>query len=137
MNLRHLKLVFLELLDKLGGVQLAVASSSFDNLCLLVQCEVLPGEVWTNVLLEQAEHLIMGDRTGVGEVVDAGILVLGHEDRSWEKVVQDGVRVGNINDTLVFGDLGDKVTGVQVVANGHAKSKDEDIGIRLHDLIDH
>lgn len=34
--------------------------------------------------------------------------------------MQDGVGVGDVDYAFVFGDLGDKVTGVEVVADRHA-----------------
>lgn len=135
MDLWHLEVVFCELVDQLGGVQLAVASSGLDNLCLLLQCEVLPGEVWADVLLEEGEDLVVGDGTWVGEVVDSKVLVLGHEDRSWEEIVKDGVGVGDIDNTVVLGDLGDEVTGVEVVADWHTESENQDVGVVLHDLL--
>lgn len=133
-NLRNLIVILLELLDKLGGIQLAVASPSLDNLRLFLQSEVLPGEVGSNVLLEEAEDLVVGDCTWVGEVVDTGVLVLGHKDGGREQIMENGVGVGNVDDTLVLGDLGDEVTGVEVVADGHTKSEDEAVGVVLHDL---
>jgi hypothetical protein len=133
-NLGNLEAVLLELLNQFGGVQLAVTSSSLDDLGLLLQCEVLPCEVWSDIFLEKAQDLIVGDGTGVGEIVDAGILVLGHEDGSWKEVMEDGVGVGDIDNTLVLGNLGYKVTGVQVVADGHAKSEDESVTVIFHNL---
>lgn len=44
--------ILLELLLQLGSIQLAVTASSLDDLGLLVQGEVLPGELWANKLLE-------------------------------------------------------------------------------------
>lgn len=133
-DLWDLVTVLLELVDKLRGVELAVGAASLDDLGLLLEGEVLPGEVWANVLLEEGENLIVGDGTWVGEIVDAGILVLSEEDRGWEEIVEDGVGVWNINDTLVLGDLGDKVAGVQVVGNWHSQSEDENVLVVLHDL---
>jgi len=134
-DLGDLEVVLLELLDKLGGVELAVASAGLDDLGLLVQCEVLPGEVWSDVLLEEGQNLVVGDGTWVGEVVDTGILVLGQEDGGREEIVENSVGVGDIDDTLVFGDLGDEVTGVKVVADWHAKSEDQAVAVVLHDLL--
>ena len=76
----------------------------------------------------------MGDGAWVGEVVDAGVLVLGHEDRGRQEVVQDGVGVGDVYHSLVLGDLGYEVAGVQIVADGHSESENEDIGVCFHDL---
>lgn len=134
MDLWHFVVVFGELLLELVGVQLAVGSSSLDNLCLLVQGEVLPGELGADVLLEERENLVVGDGTWVGEVVDAGLFVLSQEDGGWEEIGEDGIGVGDIDNALVLGDLGDKVTGVQVVADWHTKSEDEAVGVVFHDL---
>ena len=135
MDLWNLKLVSLELIDQFGGVKLAVASSSLDDLRLLIQCEVLPREVWSNVLLEEAEDLIVGDSTWIGEIVDTGILVLGQEDRSWEEIMENCIRVGYVDDTLILRNLGNEVTGMQVVADGHTKSEDESVVVKFHDLL--
>ena len=134
MDLWHLEIVLCELVDQFGGIQLAVASSSFDNLCLLIQCEVLPGEVWADVLLEEGEDFVVGDRTWVGEVVNSKILVLGHQDSGWKEIVENSVGVRDIDDTIVLGNLGDKVPGVEVVADWHTKSENENVGVVLHDL---
>jgi hypothetical protein len=109
MNFWHLVLVLLELVDQLRGVELAVASASLDNLGLLLQCEVLPGKVWANVLLEEGQDLVVRDSTRVGEIVDTSVLVFSHKDGGWEEVVENGVGVGNIYHSLVLGDLGDEV----------------------------
>ncbi len=134
MNFRDLVLVFLELVDQLRGVELAVASAGLDNLGLLLQCEVLPGKVWANVLLKESQDLVVGDSTRVSEVVSTSVLVFGHKDGGWEKVVENGVGVGDVYHSLVLGDLGDEVAGVEVVADGHSESENQDIGVCLHDL---
>ena len=76
----------------------------------------------------------MRDGAGVREVVDTGVLVLGHEDRGREQVVQYGVGVWDVDHALILGDLGDEVAGVEVVADGHAEAENQDIGVCLHDL---
>lgn len=134
MNLRNLIVVFLELVLQLASVKLAVASACLDDLGLLLQTEVGPGEARTHVLLEQREDLVVGDGTWVGEVVDAGLLVLCEKDGGWEQVVEDSVGVGDINDASVLADLRDKVAAVQVVADGHSQSQGEDVRVVLHDL---
>ena len=120
MDLWNLVVVFLELVDQLGGIQLAVAASGLDDLGLLVKGEVLPCEVGAHIFLEERKDLVVGDGSWVGEVVDAGVLVLCHQDGGWEEIGKDGVGVGDIDNPLVFGDLGDKVTGVQVIADWHS-----------------
>ena len=134
MNLRDLKLVLLQLVGQLGGVKLAVAATSLDDLSLLLKREVLPGEIGADVLLEERQNLVVGDGAWVGEVVDSGLFVLGKEDGGWEEIVQDGVGVGDVDNALVFGDLGNEVAGVKVVGDGHAESEDEAVGVVLHDL---
>lgn len=136
MDLRNSVTILLELQLQLGSIQLAVATSSLDDLGLLIQGEVLPGELWANEFLEQSEDFIVGDGTWVGEVVDASLLVLSQEDGGWEEIGEDGVGVGDIDNTIVLGDLGDEVTGVEIVADGHTKAEDEAVGVELHDLED-
>ena len=133
-NFWDLVLVLLELVDQLRGIELAVASAGLDNLGLLLQCEVLPGKVWANVLLEQGQDLIVGDGTRVGEVVDTSVLMFGQKNGGWEEVVENGVGVGDVYHSLVLGDLGDKVAGMKVVADGHSESENQNIGVCLHDL---
>ena len=53
MHLGNLELVFLELVNQLSSIELAIASASLNDLGLLIKCEVLPGEVRTDVFLEQ------------------------------------------------------------------------------------
>lgn len=133
-DLWHLILVLSKLVDKLGSVQLAVGTSGLDNLGLLLEGEVLPGEVWSDVLLEESKNLVVRDGSRVGEVVDTGLLVLGQDDGGWEEIVEDGVGVWDIDDSVVLGNLGDKVAGVEVVADGHAKTEDKSVGVVFHDL---
>ena len=134
MNLRNFKVVFLKLLDQLRGIQLAVAAAGLDDLRLLLEREVLPGKVGSDVFLEQGQNLVVGDCAWVSEVVDAGLFVLGEEDGGWEKIVEDGVGVGDVDYALVFGDLGDEVAGVKVIGDRHAESENEAVGVVLHDL---
>lgn len=46
-----------------------VRARRLDDLCLLLEIKVLPGEIRVDVLLVQAEDLVVGDRPGIGEVV--------------------------------------------------------------------
>lgn len=135
-NLWHLVVVLGKLLGELGGVQTTVASAGLDDLALLLKCEVLPCEVGSDVLLEQAQDLVVRDSAWVGEVVDTGLVVFSHQDGGREEVVEDGVGVWDVNDTLVLGDLGDEVSGVEVVADRHAQSEDQAVLVGLHDLLD-
>lgn len=133
-DLWDLNSVLLELLLQLGSIELAVASASLENLGLLVKGEVLPREIRSDILLEQAEHLVVGDCAWVGEVVDASVVVLGHNYGSWQQIVEDGVGVGYINHSLVLGDFGNEVARVQVVRHRHTKTKDKGILVGFHDL---
>jgi len=78
----------------------------------------------------------MGDSTWVSEVVDAGLVVLRKEDGGWEEIMKDGVGVRYINDTLILCNLGDEISTVQVIANGHSQSKDQSVRVVFHDLLD-
>lgn len=133
-DLGDLVVILLQLGGQLGGVELAVAAAGLDDLGLLVQGEVLPGEAGSDDVAEEGEDLVVRDGAGVGEVVDASLLVLGEEDRGGEEVGEDGVAVGDVDDTLVLGDLGDEVARVEVVRDGHAQAEDQSVGIVLHDL---
>jgi hypothetical protein len=133
-NLWNLEVVLLELGDKLGGVELAVGTAGLDDLGLLLEGEVLPGEVWADILLEESKNLVVGDGTWVGEVVDAGLVVLSKDDGGWEEVGENGVGVWNIDNAVVLGDLGNKVTAVEIVGDWHSQSQDEDVGVCFHDL---
>lgn len=133
-HLWNLILVLSKLVDKLSGVQLAVGASCLDNLGLLLESEVLPCEVWTDVLLEKCENLVVGNGTWIGEVVDTSLVVLGKDDGSWKEIVEDGVGVWNVDNSVVLCDLGDKVTWVKIVADWHTETEDECILVVFHDL---
>lgn len=126
--------ILAQLLDQLSGIQLAITSSRLDDLRLFLQCEVLPCEIWSHIFLEESQNLVVRNGSWVGEVVDTGIFVLGHEDGSREKIVENGIRVGNINYTVIFGNFGDEVSGVEVITDGHSKSEDEGVVVCLHNL---
>jgi hypothetical protein len=134
MNLWNLEFVFLELIDQLRRVELAVASAGLDDLSLLFQCEVLPGEVGADIFFEEGQDFIVRDGARIGEVVNTSVFVLGHEDRGWEEIMEYGVRVGDVYHSLILGNLGDEVTRVEVVADGHSESENENIGVCFHDL---
>jgi len=135
MNLRYLISILLELVNQLRGIQLAIASSGLDNLGLLVQREVFPGETWAHVFLKQSQHFVVRNSSWVGEVVDTRLLVLGHENGCWQEIVQDRVGIGDVDYALVFGDLGDEVAGMKVVADWHAESENKGVLVCLHDLL--
>lgn len=102
----------LQLLLELGGVKLAIAPTSLDDLGLLLDRKVLPGEVGPNNFLEQRQNLVMADGTGIGEVVDASVFMLGHQDRCREQIGQDAVAVRDIYHPVILADLGHKVAWV-------------------------
>lgn len=133
-DLRHRVPVLLELRLQLRSVQHAIASSRLDHLGLLFDREVLPGEVRPDDLLEEGQNLVVADSAGVGEVVDPRLALLCHHDRRWQEIGQDRVAVGNVDDSLVFANLGDKVARVQVIRDWHAQAEDQTVGIILHDL---
>lgn len=83
--------ILAQLLDQLSGIQLAITSSRLDDLGLFLQCEVLPCEIWSHIFLEESQNLVVRNGSWVGKVVDTGIFVLGHEDGSREKIVENGI----------------------------------------------
>lgn len=115
-------------------VKLAVAPAGLDDLGLLLQAEVLPRVARPDNVPEQCEDLVMRDGARVGEVVDACIAVLGQKNRRGQQVVQDGVAVGNVDDAVVLGNLGDKIAWVEVVRDRHSQPQDEAVGVVFHDL---
>lgn len=104
--------VLLKLRLQFSSVKLAVATTSLDDLGLLLNGKVRPLEVGSDDVFEKLENLVVRDGARVGEVVDACLLVLCQYDGGWEEIVEDSVRVGDINNLFVLGDLGDEVTGV-------------------------
>ena len=91
MHLRHLDTILAQLVDQLRRVELTVAPAGLDDLALLVEGEVDPGEGGPDVGLEELQDLVVADGAGVGEVVDARLVVAGEQERGWEQVVQEGV----------------------------------------------
>ena len=134
MHLRNLIPVPLQLLRQLRGVKAAVAPAGLDDLRLLLEREVGPLEGGAHDIAEEGQDLVVRDGARVGEVVDAGVAVVGEEDGGGEEVGEDGVRVGDVDDTVVLCDLGDEVAGVQVVGDGHAEAEDERVVVVLEDL---
>ncbi len=49
-------------------------------------------------LLVEGQHFIVRSSTGVGEVVDALALLLGHVDGDGQEIVQNRDRVGHVDD---------------------------------------
>jgi hypothetical protein len=134
-HLWDLKVVLLQFTDKLGSVELAVASAGLNDLVLLLESKVLPGEIGSDVLLEQSKNLVVGDCARVCEVVNTRLFVVCQEHRGREKIVKDGIGVGDVDYMCVLGDLGDKVSAMEIVADGHSKSENKHVGVRLHDLV--
>ena len=129
MNVQPFALIPLHHLHQLRRVQLAIAALGFDHLRLLLQREVAPLEPRIHNLLVQTQHLVVPDRAGVREVVDAGLAVLGHGDGQREQVVQDRVGVGDVDDAVVFCDLRHEGARVQVVGDGHADAQGQAVGV--------
>jgi len=135
MNLWHLKIVLLQLAHQLSRIELAIAPTSLDDLGLLLQCEVLPGEIRTDVFLEERQDFVVGNGAWIGEVVDSGFFVFGEEDGGGEKVMKDSVGVRDIDYTLVLGDLGYEVSGVEIVGHGHTETENQAVRVEFHDLL--
>jgi hypothetical protein len=129
MNVYALALILLDQLHELRSVQLAIAALGFDDFRLLLQCEIRPLEFWIHDLLVKTQNLIVANRTRVREIVHAGLTMLGHGDCQWEQIVQDGVGVGDVDDTVVLGDLCHEGARVQVIGNWHADAECEAAGV--------
>lgn len=82
------------------------------------------------MLLEQRQHFIVADGAGVGEVVDARLVVRREQDGARQQVVQDGVGVGDGADVGVLRNFGDEGARVQVVRDGHAEAQNQRIWVR-------
>lgn len=87
------------------GIQFAIAPFGFHDMALLLEREVLPRESWINDLFIQTQYLVMRYSSRIREVHDASFSVLGQNHDYRQEVVQDAVRVGDVDDALVFGDL--------------------------------
>ena len=133
-DLWNLVFVLLELRNQLRRVQFAVAPARLNDLGLFLEAKVLPGKGRSDNVPEQRQDFVMRNGARVGKVVDTNVAVLGEEDGCWQQVREDGVAVGNVHHVVVFGDLGDKVSGVQVIRNWHAQTEDQAAGVVLDDL---
>ena len=91
MNFRNLIPIFGQLLNQLCSIQLTITAAGLDDLGLFLQCEVLPGEIWSYVFFEEGQNLVVRDGTWVGEVVDSGFVMLGEGDYNGEEVWEEGV----------------------------------------------
>lgn len=133
-NLGDFISVFLQLGNQLGRIESAVASGCLDDFGLFLERKVLPAEFGPHNLLEQRKNLVMRNGAWIGKVVHAGFAMLCENDGSWQKVMKDGVAVGDVNHTVVANDLGHEIALVKVIANRHAKAKDETVWITFQDL---
>lgn len=133
-NLGNPIFILPELGHQLGRVQCTVAAASLDDFGLLFQGKVPPAKFWSHNFLEELENLVMRDRTRVGKVIDASLTMLCKNDGSRQKIMQHGVAVGNVNHSLVAKELCHKVSRMKVIANRHAKTKNEAVGVAAEDL---
>jgi hypothetical protein len=134
MDLRQVVPVLSQLCLQLSGVQHAVAAPSLEYLGLLLEGKVLPSEVGPNNLLEHGKNLIVRDGAGIGEIEDSRLRVLRHEDGGREQIVEYGVGVRHVNNSVILADLGDKVARMEIVANRHAEAEYQAVLVVLHDL---
>lgn len=133
-NLGDLIFVFLHLGNQLSGVESAVASACLDDFGLFLERKVLPTEIWSHNILEKRENLVVRNGSWIGKVIHAGFTMLCENDGSWQKVMEDSVAVGDVDHPIVTNDLGHEITRVYVIANRHAKAKDETVWITDQDL---
>lgn len=62
------------------------------------------------------------------------VLVERHDESHRQQVREHGHRVGNVDDALVLGDLGDEGAGVQVVRDGHTETERKDVVVLVEEL---
>lgn len=114
---------FREFLAQFWSIELVVASWCDNDLCLLLECEVIPFEAWVNVVAVHFQDLVMANNSRICEVPYACEVSLCHLDGNREKFIQDCHRVRDVYYLLVSSDLGDEVSGVgQVWGDGHSDS---------------
>lgn len=70
--------------EELGGIELVVGSGGGENLGLFLEGEILVRVGGINVLCVKVQDLVVGNDTGVGEVVDTSESLLGHGQRGGE-----------------------------------------------------
>lgn len=99
MYLWNFKAILLQLCSQFCSVKLAITSAGLDDLALLLDSEVAPFEFWSDVLLEQSKDLVVGDSSWVCKVVDTSVVVLGQKDGGRKEVGEEGI---GLNNTLVF-----------------------------------
>lgn len=133
-NPGNLVFAFLQLGNQLGCVESAVASGCLDDFGLFLERKVLPTEFWSHNLLEKRKNLVMRNGAWIGKVIHAGFTMLCENDGSWQKVMKDSVAVGDVDHAVVANNLGHEIAMVEVIANRHAKAKDETVGITTQDL---
>ena len=123
-SLRHVS-------HELGSVKLIVGTGSFENLGLLLDGEIFVGVGWVDVLLVQVQDLIMGNDTWVGKVVNTSQSFLGHCQRRREHLMQYCHRVGDVDNSFILDNLGDKIAVEQIIRDRHAHTKDQAVGVAL------
>ena len=65
----------------------------------------------------------------VREVVHARLAVSGQDQSAGQQGVEEGVRVGDVDDVRVLADLGEEGPWVQVWGDGHAEAQDQGVGV--------
>lgn len=103
--------------------QRVVASACFEDQSLFLYREVCVGVGWVDVLLVEVEHLVMGNGAGVAEIVNSCQFALSHHERYGQHVSQGGHGVRNIDDAVIFDNLGHEVAVRQIVADWHSHAE--------------
>ncbi len=79
----------------------------------------------------------MGNGTWVGVVHDASEVSLGHFNGHREEFWEDSHGVGDVNDLVVFDNLGDEVAWIdEITDDWHADAEDEDVGVIAEHALD-
>jgi len=110
---------------------MVVGSSGSQDLRLFFIGEVLPGEGGIDDFLIHLEDFVVGNGTRVGQVDGSSDLTLGHVDHDGKEFRKDSHGVSNGADFLVFGDLGNEITGVVGTSDGHSDSSVKDVTFEL------
>lgn len=79
----------------------------------------------------------MGDGTRVGVIHNASEVSLGHFNCEREEFWEDSHRIGDVDDLVIFDNLGDEVAWVdEITDNWHADAEDEDIRVVSEHALD-
>jgi len=113
---QHLRKFFLEL----AGIKLIVTAGCNNHLGLLLQSEVLVGEIGIHILFVHLKDFIVAHNTRVCKVPNTSQIAFAHLNRYRQKLIQNGHGVRDVHHLLIPSDLGYEVAGsCKVPCDGH------------------